>query len=626
MSGRNSLSAGEVVVGLVTENTPKFLGQALRLLQSIRWFGGELAQCHVVVAVVEGLDPRARRSLERYDADLRIVSRFHRNNPTANRLQMIEELRTCHEPYYLLLDSDTIVVRDPLPFLRRDVFQAKIAPFPTVTHDVFERLFRHFGMPLPARTYTTGYSGTPTIPYFNAGVISIPRALAEKLTPEWRRFNNLLAGEPYLAAPCEKHIHQAALALALAATQIPVEPTGAELNYQVNATEYPTPRGYAEIDPVIIHYHDRVDRDGRLLGVPFPKAQERINRFHERLAEEQAHGIGIPARETAGSKASRQIAIIGMHRSGTSLVAQLLAAMGAYPGEPSDLTPPDVFNPRGYWELLDALTLDDDILTAMNANWREPAEVDLATLSESARRIFAERAREIVRRLDAHGTWIVKEPRMTLVFPIWREVLERPLCVLVWRDPAAVAKSLMHRDGLPFVIGLALWEEYTRAMLENTIGLPRVLVSYEDLLNDPVPCATALHGELLAAGAADLTLPDESEIRSLVDTSLDHNAGDDEGLLNGHQAALRDALRDRSAMTWTSVPPIHPETRNLLSSFWVEARENAPLWKKTRDLGLLLDSVFASRSWRIGFAVTRLWRRLRPSNEETAIEKWTKIR
>jgi hypothetical protein len=196
-----------VLVGFVTENTPKFLGQALRLLQSIRWFGGELAKSHVVVGVVEQVDARARRSLERYDADIRVVPRFHRGNPTANRLSMIAELHDRPEQHYLLLDSDTLVVRDPLPLLRRDVFQAKIAPFPTVTHEVFERLFRHFGVPLPARTYTTGYSGTPTIPYFNAGVISTPRTLAETLVAAWRGFNTVLANDPQLAAPCEKHMH-----------------------------------------------------------------------------------------------------------------------------------------------------------------------------------------------------------------------------------------------------------------------------------------------------------------------------------------------------------------------------------------------------------------------------------
>ncbi len=40
-----------------------------------------------------------------------------------------------------MLDCDTLIVRDPLPLLRRAVFQAKVAPLPTVTREVFERLF-----------------------------------------------------------------------------------------------------------------------------------------------------------------------------------------------------------------------------------------------------------------------------------------------------------------------------------------------------------------------------------------------------------------------------------------------------------------------------------------------------
>ena len=209
---------------------------------------------------------------------------------------------------------------------------------------------------------------------------------------------------------------------------------------------------------------------------------------------------------------------------------------------------------------------------------------------------------------------------MTLVFPIWRDALERPLCILVWREPVAVARSLQNRDGLPLVIGLALWEEYARAMLAYTIGLPRVLISYEDLVRDPVGCGKAL------AQATGLDALDEDELREIVDPSLNHCRGEDDGFVNRQQVTLRDALHDRSALTWSSVPATHEETRNIVSSYWAEARESARLRKKSRDLGLLLDAVFSSRSWRIGFAITRLWRKLRPTNEETAVDRWKRMR
>jgi sulfotransferase family protein len=636
------LRAEDVVVGCVTENTPKFLGQALRLVQSIRWLGGELAQSRVVVGAVEQIDRRARRALESLGAEVRIVARFHGRNPPANRLQIFDELRGGSERHLLILDCDTIVVRDPLPSLLREVFQAKITPFPTVTHEVFERLFRHFGLPLPAKTFVTGYSGTPTIPYFNAGVLSIPQALAERLAPEWKRYNARLADDPALAAPCEKHIHQAALALALAATGMPVREAGAELNYQVNATEFPAPRGYAEIDPVIIHYHDRVNSEGLLLPVPFPKAQERIDAFHGKLAEERSRGVGIRGAGStelgAGSNGAvlpapssqlpapssplpAPIAVLGMHRSGTSIVAQILNAMGCYAGRSDELAPPDVFNPSGYWEHREVVALDDEILAALGANWLEPANADVSKLTDDVRRGFVDRARSIAARLGEHGTWMVKDPRMSLVMPIWREALGRPVCVLVWREPLAVARSLLRRDGLPIVIGMALWEEYTRAMLAGTAALPRILFSYEELMAEPAQSTARLQRELEAAGI-DLLSPSERELRMLIDPSLDHNAGDEEGLLNAHQSALRVALRSGSL----DVPPIQQATRDLLTAFWQHGREDAPLRKRSRELELLLDSIFASRSWRIGFAVTRFWRKLRPSGEPTAAEKWRKLR
>jgi hypothetical protein len=115
MSDSAPLRADEVVVGCVTENNPKYLGQTLRLLQSIRWFGGELAQSRVVVGAVEQIDPRARRAFEALAAEVRIVPQFDARNPPGNRLQVFEELYPSAEENFLVLDCDTIVVRDPLP-------------------------------------------------------------------------------------------------------------------------------------------------------------------------------------------------------------------------------------------------------------------------------------------------------------------------------------------------------------------------------------------------------------------------------------------------------------------------------------------------------------------------------
>src|SRR5205807_1349023 len=118
------IRADEIVVGCVTEDNPKYLGQTMRLLQSIRWFGGELARSRVVVGAVEQIDPRARRAFEALDAEIRVVQRFDARNAPGNRLQMFDELYAGPEQNFFMLDCDTIIVRDPLSLLRRGVFQA----------------------------------------------------------------------------------------------------------------------------------------------------------------------------------------------------------------------------------------------------------------------------------------------------------------------------------------------------------------------------------------------------------------------------------------------------------------------------------------------------------------------
>jgi hypothetical protein len=74
------LRPSDVAVGLLTENTPRMLGQAIRLLRSIRWFGGEMARARVVVCGVGALESGARKALEALGAEVRVVCRFHPAN------------------------------------------------------------------------------------------------------------------------------------------------------------------------------------------------------------------------------------------------------------------------------------------------------------------------------------------------------------------------------------------------------------------------------------------------------------------------------------------------------------------------------------------------------------------
>ena len=57
-----------------------------------------------------------------------------------------------------------------------------------------------------------------------------------------------------------------------------------------------------------------------------------------------------------------------------------------------------------------------------------------------------------------------------------------------------------------------------------------------------------------------------------------------------------------------------------------QRREIAILREEVGERAMLLEAIFSSRSWRLGFAITRLWRKLVPSSEPTAEERWSRMR
>src|ERR1044071_2908508 len=621
-----SLQSADVAVGFLTENTPRMLTQATRLLRSIRWFGGELAQARVVVCGVGELESCARNTLEQLGAEIRMVSRFHPANPTANRLQLIAELLDAPERMLFVLDCDTVAVQDPLPFLEADRFQGKITPTPTVSDDVFERLFAHFRLPKPPRTYVTPFDETPTIPYFNTGVLAIPTALARKLESPWRKYNRILADHPDLVAPCHRHMHQATLALALAETGIPHKELPHAMNYQINATHVKAPAGYADIDPIIIHYHHLGTEDGFLLPTPYPGAQARIDLFHARMRQE---GF-VPEQRSPNVQQSQPILVLGMHRSGTSLITELIAAMGSYAGPPDKLTPPDIFNPTGYWEHIDAGVLDREILKALDSTWAQVTHADVSHLSHEKRADYVARAKEIAQSLSGRESFVLKDPRIALILPLWIEALGKPICVIAWRDPLAVAQSLMHRDKRPILLWLALWEHYNRVLLRETAELPRVLLSYEELLAKPQRVTSELHSALTGFGATHLKTLSTERIRQSV--NLDFNRSGkhraDELLLDADQRALLDDLRSGTALT-KSIAPTSEHTIELLAEFAAVEKEEkeahqerVSLHQEIAELDLLLQGVFESRSWRVGRGIIALQKLVRRQNEVSAEARW----
>jgi glycosyltransferase involved in cell wall biosynthesis len=239
-----------------------------------------------------------------------------------------------------------------------------------------------------------------------------------------------------------------------------------------------------------------------------------------------------------------QLIVLGMHRSGTSSVTRLLNLSGAYFGPEGMATDPNEENPKGFWERRDVRAVCDGLLHGGGYDWWRIADFSPDNIPDDVRAERVEEFRRIVFHLDAHRPWVMKEPRLCLLLPILRPVLEAPVIVHVTREPLEVAESLAARNGLPIEVGLALWEMYTVSAFAAAADDPSVIVSYGDLLRDPVETVNALVDELERLGVQGLRKPTEREVLAFVEQDLrrQHRDRPDRGdYLNAVQAALAQA-------------------------------------------------------------------------------------
>lgn len=215
-----------------------------------------------------------------------------------------------------------------------------------------------------------------------------------------------------------------------------------------------------------------------------------------------------------------QLIVLGMHRSGTSVLARILNLMGVYLGPEGMSTGANPENPKGFWERRDVRLLNDAVLHSVGCDWDRVADLDLAKIPAEMNQAFDDVARRILLEMDAHRPWFIKEPRLCILLELWRRHLEVPVVVNIHRDPVEVAASLHRRSGMPMEAGLELWEYYTRSAASASRGLPAVTVQHAELMGAPDAVASRLHDELVRLGVPGIRRATARELAGFIDRSL----------------------------------------------------------------------------------------------------------
>lgn len=193
----------------------------------------------------------------------------------------------------------------------------------------------------------------------------------------------------------------------------------------------------------------------------------------------------------AASTAARRTAvmIVAMHRSGTSALSRALNLLGC--DMPPRLIGADQWNSAGYWESKPIKDLNEEMLVSGGGEWSEWQEFNPGWFKSSAVQRFRDRAIELVgSEFGDSPLFVFKDPRLSILMPFWRSVLEElgiePVAIHPLRNPVEVARSLERRNNFLISKGVLLWLRYTLDGERGTRGLRRLFTTYDELLEDPV--------------------------------------------------------------------------------------------------------------------------------------------
>ncbi len=191
--------------------------------------------------------------------------------------------------------------------------------------------------------------------------------------------------------------------------------------------------------------------------------------------------------ELSEKESRRAVVVLGMHRSGTSLMSALLCTAGL--AAPKHLMQGDSSNETGHWEPARLYRLSDELLDELGSRWDSTLSLPPSLLRSPAAHAYQERFAQLLRdEYPDARPFCLKEPRGCRLLPLWAPVFEREgiaaSYVVIARNPLEVAESLKARDGMHWSESLLLWLRYTLEAELHTRGKPRVFVTYDQLMTD----------------------------------------------------------------------------------------------------------------------------------------------
>lgn len=248
--------------------------------------------------------------------------------------------------------------------------------------------------------------------------------------------------------------------------------------------------------------------------------------------------------QNSGQKVA--VLVLGMHRSGTSMLGGVLDRLGCQGARTHLKATPS--NPKGYFESPEIMKLNDAILATLGSRWDDWRPIEEGWQNSPRFVEFRDRIAETMAAEYGNASLIyLKDPRLCRLMPLWREVLSdsgfAPVCIHTHRNPCEVSLSLAARTEIEVEpeLGMLAWLRHILDAEAGSRGLPRIFTSYGRLLSNWTECSDRAE-EVFGFSWPVARNARDDRVRDMIDRSLRHHDSSVEDLM--HDASVPDLVKD----------------------------------------------------------------------------------
>ena len=223
------------------------------------------------------------------------------------------------------------------------------------------------------------------------------------------------------------------------------------------------------------------------------------------------------------------VCVIGMHRSGTSLISGILNLCGVNFGDEKKLLFNGLDNEKGHWENVDVMSINEKILNIFGGSWDNPPSFPDNWENDKSLFYLYEELDQIKENFSGVVCGF-KDPRTSITLPFWKKVFPNMKYIISVRDPREVASSLFKRDGIQVRDGIVLWLIYFQQILLNTENSNRIFVNYQSVLDGGV---AEIKKIVSFIDHRDVSIENRTqELNNFISLDLQHNKSDKNNKLN----------------------------------------------------------------------------------------------